>query len=159
MWECLQRFSSLDPEARGSFLRATLLLPVISVSLRIRGFQATQESLLRFLAHPQQVSQQDSTHTLPDVERTQLTAHMVDAAVRHAWRSSTCLEKSLALWWLLRGQGIASELRIGARKIDGKFEAHAWVERQGITINEPQDLHRHYAAFDAAFPLQSSETS
>ena len=158
MWERLRRFSSLDSEARGSFLRAALLLPVISVSLKIRGFRATQESLLRFLAHPQQIPQGNSAGLLADVERTQLTVRMLNAAVRHAWRRSTCLEKSLALWWLLRSQGLASELRIGARKVQDKFEAHAWVERQGIVVGEPDDIHRHYAPFDetlAAMPLET----
>jgi hypothetical protein len=82
---------------------------------------------------------------------------MVNAAIGHVWRASTCLEKSLALWWLLGRQGIACEVRIGARKRGGKFEAHAWLERDGVAINEPQQEHRHYAAFDATFPLQSSE--
>lgn len=158
MWERLRRFSSLDSEARGIFLRAGVLLPLISVSLRTRGFRATQESLLRSLAHPQQLSQENSARVLADAERTRLTVRMVNAAVRHAWRSSTCLEKSFALCWLLGRQGIASELRIGARKIDGKFEAHAWVECQGIAVNEPAQLHRHYAPFDetlASLPLET----
>jgi len=158
MWERLRRFSSLDPEARGTFLRAALLLPLISVSLKVRGFRATQESLLRFLGHPQQASQEDSTRLLFDDERTRLTVRMVNAAVRYAWCSSTCLEKSLALWWLLERHGIASELRIGARKIDGKFEAHAWVERQGIAVDHPDDLHRHYAPFDGTLSSSPLET-
>jgi len=158
MWERLQRFSSLNWEARGSFVRAVLLLPLISVSLKIRGFRATQESLLRFLAHPQQVSQEDSARLLADVERTRLTVRTVNAAVRHAWPNSTCLAKSLALWWLLGRQGIASELRIGARKVQDKFEAHAWVERQGIAVNEPEQLHRHYAPFDETLSSKVLET-
>jgi len=82
---------------------------------------------------------------------------MVNAAIGHVWRASTCLEKSLALWWLLGHQGIASQLRIGARKLNNKFEAHAWVERDGTTLSDSQQEHRHYAAFDAAFPLHRSE--
>jgi Transglutaminase-like superfamily len=157
MWERLRRFSLLDAEARGIFLRAAVLLPAISTSLRMRGFRATQEFLVRFFPLDDQTSQRDSACLLRDVERTQLTARMVNAAVRHAWPTSTCLEKSLALWWLLRRQDTACELRIGARKIGGKFEAHAWVERDGVALNEPQQEHRHYATFDATFPLQSSE--
>ena|ERR1700738_2598783 len=148
MWEPLRRFSLLDWDARGIFLRAAILLPVIAVNLRLRGFRATQESLLRFLAHPPLVPQQDSTDPRLAFEQTRLTARMVNAAGRHAWPASTCLEKSLALWWLLRRRGIESELRIGARKLDGKFEAHAWVEREGIALNEPQEGHRRYAPFD-----------
>jgi Transglutaminase-like superfamily len=159
MWERLRRFSRLDAEARGIFLRATALLPVISLSLKMRGFRATQKSILRFSPLVHQASPGDSSDLRRDMERTQLTARMVNAAVRHAWRASTCLERSLVLCWLLRRQGIACDLRIGARKVDGKFEAHAWVERDGSALNEPQQEHRHYAAFDGAFPLQNSEPS
>ena len=149
----------MDADARGLFLRATAVLPVISVSLKMRGFGATQEFLLRSFPIAPQTSQQDSIHVVDDRKRTQLTYRMINAAVRHVWRASTCLEKSLALWWLLGRQGIACEVRIGARKQGGKFEAHAWLERDGVAENEPQQEHRHYAAFDAAFPLQSSEPS
>ena len=157
MWERLRRFSALDSEARGLFLRAVVLLPVISVSLKTRGFRATQESLLHFRSRP--VDEPSQVATLPqlDIARTQLTIRMVNAAVRHMSPGSTCLERSLALWWLLRRQGIASDLRIGARKVDNKFEAHAWVEHNGIAINEPENLHRHYASFDTAFPPPTSE--
>jgi hypothetical protein len=149
----------MDADARGLFLRATVVLPVISVSLKMRGFGATQEFLLRSFPIAPQTSRQDSIHVVDDRKRTELTSRMVNAAIRHVWRASTCLEKSLALWWLLGRQGIACEVRIGARKQGGKFEAHAWLERDGVAINEPQQEHRHYAAFDAAFPLQSSEPS
>jgi hypothetical protein len=130
---------------------------LISVSLKVRGFRATQQTLLRFPGPAQQVWQGDSIHLLSDDERTRLTVRMVNAAVRHVWRRSTCLEKSLVLWRLLERYGIASELRIGARKRDGKFEAHAWVERQGIAVDDPDDLHRHYAPFDgtlSTIPLE-----
>ena len=148
----------MDSDARGLFLRATAVLPVIFISLKMRGFGATQKFLLRSLPIVPQTSQQDSIHVVDDRKRAQLTSRMINAAVRHVWRASTCLEKSLALWWLLGRQGIPCEVRIGARKQGGKFEAHAWLERDGVAINEPQQEHRHYAAFDAAFPLPRSET-
>ena len=149
----------MDAGARGLFLRATAVLPVIFISLKMRGFGATQKFLLRSFPIAPQTSQQDSIHVVDNRKRTELTSRMVNAAIGHVWRASTCLEKSLALWWLLGRQGIACEVRIGARKQGGKFEAHAWLERDGVAINEPQQEHRHYAAFDATFPLQSSEPS
>ncbi len=75
---------------------------------------------------------------------------MVRAAARHSPGHPTCLEESLALWWLLGRRGIDSELRIGVRKQGEKFEAHAWVERAGAALNEPESVHEHYAAFDSA---------
>jgi hypothetical protein len=151
MWEQLRRFSSLGREARGIFLRAAALLPLISFSLRVRGFRKTQASLQKHLPSP--------CDSPDDFARghAALTARMVQAAVRHSLGHPTCLEESLALWWLLGRRGISSELRIGVRKHGEKFEAHAWVERDGTALNEPQSLHEHYGAFDTAFSSQPPE--
>jgi hypothetical protein len=157
MWERLQRFSALDSKARAIFLRAAMLLPVISLSLRIRGFRATQQSLQNFSFFSK--AEKRFPENVTDSERVGLAVRMVNAAARHGWGRPTCLEKSLGLWWLLRREGITSSVRIGARKAGGKLEAHAWVEFEGAALNEPADEHRHYATFDAAFPVQSSEIS
>ena len=50
--------------------------------------------------------------------------------------SADCLEESLALWWLLRRNGIDPDFRIGVRTITGRFESHAWVEYQGMVLND-----------------------
>jgi len=144
MWERLRRFSALGRPARGIFLRAAALLPLLSLSLRLRGFRKTQNFLQAFLTSP------DKTAQTAAPDPSDLTIRMVRAAVRHSPGHPTCLEESLALWWLLARQGFPSELRIGVRKHADKFEAHAWVERDGIALNEPEAMHAHYAAFDAA---------
>jgi hypothetical protein len=126
------------------FLRAAVLLPLISWSLRLRGFRKTQAFLQKFLPR---VGDYTNTHA---TDRSELTVRMVRAAVRHGLGHPTCLEESLALWWLLGRRRLATELRIGVRKQNDTFQAHAWVERDGIALNEPQALHEHYAAFDAA---------
>ena len=160
MWERLRRFRSLDPSARATFLRAALLLPVISLSLRLRGFRATQSLLQKSLRSRNTAlrsSSQSSAYSHPTGVNAALTARMVEAAARHIWRESTCLEKSLALWWLLGRQGIASVVRIGARKNSSAFEAHAWVECDRVALNEPEEPHRHYAVFDAEFASVPAE--
>ena len=146
MLEQLRRFNALEPPAQNLFLRAAVLLPVVALSLRWRGLRATQTALQRFL--PNTNLDQDSTRVS---ERAALTAHMVNAADRHGLAHPSCLVKSLALWWLLGRQGITTQLRIGIRMENEKFEAHAWVERDGVALNEPDEHHCHYAAFDAAF--------
>jgi len=143
--------------ARKMFFRAAVVLPAISLSLKMRGFRATQQALQN-LSIPSK-KEKRSGQRVPDGERVKLAARMVNAAARHGLGQSSCLERSLALWWLLRQEGIASSVRIGARKTDGKFEAHAWVECEGVALDEPHQEHRHYATFDAAFPPQSSEIS
>jgi hypothetical protein len=139
------------------FFRAAVLLPAISWSLKVRGFQATQRTLQNF-SIPSKTKKR-LVHNGMDGEAVKLAVRMVNAAARYGLGRSSCLERSLGLWWLLRQEGIASSVRIGARKSDGKFEAHAWVECEGVALNEPQQQHRHYATFDAAFPLQRPEIS
>jgi len=146
MWQRFRRFSALERPARKVFLRATVLLPLVAVSLRWRGFRATQAALQRFLANTN--PEHDPALLSKDAA---VTAHLVNAADRYGLVHPSCLAKSLALWWLLGRQGITSHLRIGIRKEGKKFEAHAWVEREGTALNEPDEHHHHYAAFDAAF--------
>jgi hypothetical protein len=138
------------------FFRAAVLLPAISLSLKLGGFRATQQNLRRLSVASN--AGKYSGESVANVEYVAMVVRMVNAAARYGWGAPTCLEKSLALWSLLQQHGTASTVRIGARKVDGKFEAHAWVERDGVALNEPGDAHRHYATFDAAFPLQSPES-
>ena len=147
MWEKLLRFSALDRTARGLFLRALVMLPLVALRLKLRGFQDTRAAL-----------QKSPPHAIPELRpdvvetRARLTAYMVDAADRHGWIHPSCLAKSLTLRWLLERQGIASRLCIGIRKQNGTLQAHSWVERNGVALNESDQPHQHYAAFDGAFP-------
>ena len=144
MWERLRRFSALERPARVLFLRAAALLPLVSLSLRLRGFRKTQAFLQKFLSLPSHSTDISAS------SRADLTVRMVRAAVRYSLGHPTCLDESMTLWWLLERQGIGAELKVGVRKDGEKFEAHAWVERDGVALNEPESKHKHFAAFDAA---------
>jgi hypothetical protein len=147
MWETYQRYRALDAETRRTFRRAVILLPLIGVSLRVRGYKKTQDYLQRRL----------DGHSAPEVEqgcdaeKLQNTCRMVRAAVHHGLGHPTCLEESLTLWYLLRGQGTPASVRIGVRKLAQKFEAHAWVEWRGAALNQAEEMHHHYAAFEGEF--------
>lgn len=145
MFKSLRRFSALERPAQTLFLRALVMLPLVGVSLKFRGFDATRSTLRKTLS---QATPQTNSGSLS--KQIALTARMVNAADRHGLVHPSCLVKSLTVWWLLGRQGIPSELRVGVRKEGGNFEAHAWVEREGIALNEPEEQHRDYAAFDAA---------
>jgi hypothetical protein len=146
MWERLRRFSALERPAQELFLRATVLLPLVALSLRWRGFRATQAALQRLLPKAK-----PDPNAAPMSKEAAVTAHMVNAADRHGLVHPSCLAKSLTLWCLLGRLGIPSHLRIGIRKEKESFEAHAWVECDGAALNEPDEHHHHYSAFDGAF--------
>jgi Transglutaminase-like superfamily len=147
MWEAFQRYRALDPEARKQFRRAVILLPQIALSLRFRGFKRTKGALqekLQFIPPPAPRSELAA-------ETIQKTCRMVRAGARYGVVRPTCLVESLGLWYLLQRQSIFAILRIGVRKLSDKFEAHAWVEHDGLALNQPEEHHQHYAAFDTAF--------
>lgn len=83
-------------------------------------------------------------------QNAHITNVMVQAAARHGAYRATCLPQSLTLWWLLRRQGIKSDLRFGARKEAGRMEAHAWVELDGIPLNETLDVDQRFQPFERA---------
>jgi Transglutaminase-like superfamily len=133
------------------YVRATLLIPLIRMSLRLRGFRATQKSLRMRIGLDVSALSESAAEA-----KTKQVCRVVLAAARHSPMRVSCLERSLALWWLLARRGIATRLRIGARKSGEKFEAHAWVERNGEAIGEPEGAHFHYAAFTKEFSGESS---
>lgn len=77
-------------------------------------------------------------------------ARMVRIAAGNLPFRAACLERSVALWWLLRRRRIPAELKIGVRKSpsDQELDAHAWVELGGRPIDDRDDVHQRYAAFD-----------
>ncbi len=58
----------------------------------------------------------------------QRVAWLVDVADRYAPGKSSCLRQTAALAWLLRRRGVATSLRIGVARKEGKFTAHSWLE-------------------------------
>lgn len=145
MWEAFQRFKALDSKAQKIFGHAAILLPWVMASLRLRGFRRTQASLQESL---RRVSERPVTGTAP----VETVCRMVKAAGQYGLAHPNCLEESLVLWYLLQRECIAASLRIGVRKSQGEFQAHAWVEYQGAALNQGGEwTHPHYAAFEAEF--------
>jgi hypothetical protein len=84
------------------------------------------------------------------LQRAQAIARLVGIAAAHVPVDAACLHRSLVLWRLLRGRGIPCELRLGAGTAGGAFEAHAWVECEGVALNEGADHLSRYRPFGRA---------
>ena len=71
-------------------------------------------------------------------------ARLVQLAADRGPVRANCLERSLVLWALLRRRGIDSDLRIGARKHGERLEGHAWVEWDGVVLNDADDAQERF---------------
>ncbi|MCT7958514.1 lasso peptide biosynthesis B2 protein [Laspinema palackyanum] len=138
-------FQQLDRNERVLLLQALVLLPVVALLLKIWGLKHTQATLARLAAMPMIRRESQSSERLPQITSA---VRMVRTAVKYYGSWANCLKKSLVLWYLLRCQGIEPELRIGVRKEAGKFEAHAWVEYEGIVLNDTADVRSRFVMFD-----------
>jgi hypothetical protein len=155
MWERLGRYRALDAESHALFWRAFRLLPRVALSLRLRGYAQTEASLhSRSVAPPGRVLTEQEV--APAIAKT---ARMVRSASHLGPFQATCLAQSLTLWLLLQQQNISSAIKIGVRKNAGRLEAHAWVEHDGVAINETDAVHQHYAPFEREFANTPSEPS
>ncbi len=85
----------------------------------------------------------------PDIQKL---GELVNTAAGHSPFPATCLTRSLLLVWLLNRRGVKSDLRIGVRLTQGALEAHAWVECDGIPVNDRLDVIRQFEPFGDPVP-------
>jgi len=153
MMERWHRFWRLSGFERGVVIEATAALLATWLGLRLAGFRRWK-SVLGWLSPSANANA--PLQGTPEKESAEVIARMEAAAARNHFFSTNCLEQSLVLWWLLRRLGIAAELRIGARKEFGRFEAHAWVEVDSVVLNDAGAEHRHFVPFDGPIsPLEA----
>ena len=129
-------------------LQAPIVLLLSWARLRTGGFQQTLEQI-----HPKPEPVMSAEQQLLWAKET---AYALAVAVKFGpWRPK-CLLRSLALGWFLARRGIPFEIRIGVPagqampqaggSVD--FTAHAWVEVDGVVINDREDIAGEYAIFD-----------
>jgi Transglutaminase-like superfamily len=143
------RFWRLSGFERGVALEAAVALSASWVGLRLAGFRRWKAALDALTRPIAEVSERDRFDAALEIARVE------QSVAQHLFFRPNCLEQSVTLLWLLQRRGIGAELRIGVRKQAGRFEAHAWVERNGVVLSETAENHLHFMPFDG--PLGSME--
>lgn len=129
---------SLSWPERRLLARAWLMLPAVAISLPVFGFKRVQSLLIG----PEGVSAEEA-----DAGRARSAARLVDTAACWHPVPATCLVRSLVLCHVLRRLGLAASLQIGVALPDGTFEAHAWVEHNGIALAQAGAAAARYTPF------------
>jgi hypothetical protein len=128
-------------------VRLFFLLPQVWVGLRVKGFVRMHrwvecpapgrrylDAAIRIVGFPEQCAS--------------LTAFMAKRGLYQA----NCLHQSLALCRLLRRFNVPAVLRVGARRDAKGFQAHAWVEVDGMILGQ---MEHGYTPFDSLRPHQA----
>ena len=127
-------------------LEAPPALPLAAVALRRWGLRRVQERLSRRPLCPHRAPRDPTRRH----EAAQRVAWCVKTAAAYGPWPANCLQRSLVLWWFLRRRGIEGDMRIGVRRDreTGMLDFHAWVEHDGVVINDRGDVRDRYATFD-----------
>lgn len=117
--------------------RSFVTVPVAVLGLKVLGYDRTRRAIGWGTG--------DGHRRTPPTgasldRRISSTVEVVRIASRRVAPRSTCLAQSIVLWALLRRQGIDSRIVIGVRKGDVPLDAHAWIERHGIPLNETPEV-------------------
>ncbi len=139
-----RKYRRLTKPQRRILLRAVGLLPLVAVTLRRRGFGPVQATLARFARR----SPRPGRHAPPALDVSTVVA-VVDLAASKGFTEANCLERSLVLWFLLRREGVDTEVRAGVQGSPGTESAtfHAWVEHENRVINDTPDVGDRYQPF------------
>lgn len=140
-----RQWRALSRSDRRLLLRAAALLVWARLRLPFIDFRVDRDATER--------SRSLTSHTA-GLARAQAIARLVGIAAAHVPVRVTCLHRSLVLWGLLRREGIACELRLGARAGRAPFGAHAWVRCAGVPLDDDTAQAAQYAPFArAVIPL------
>ena len=140
----LLRFRQLPRQEQRLLLQALCWLPVTHWGVRGVGFSRSCRLMARLSASGVEAQSPDQVWFA-----IQQSERVLAWAIRYGLHAGNCLSRALTLWWLLRQQGVVSELRIGVRRLAGAFEAHAWLEYRGRPLYEAEHVRQHYATFQA----------
>jgi hypothetical protein len=147
----LSKLRQLNRRQWQVLLASEFILPMAELRLRTGGFRKAMAWAASPLA--------SETGLSPDNELklAKETAFALAVGANHGLWKPRCLTRSLALGWFLRRRGIPFEIRVGVPSAKGfldsgeapDFTAHAWVETQGLVLNDRDDVASEFSPFDA----------
>lgn len=124
----IRHWFALQGWERRALIRFALLLPLTWLGLRVLGFnRMTRICMAGKLAN------NIGTHRL---DRAQRHAVLMSIAARHGLYKANCLHQALPLCWFLRRRGSPAQLKIGVKPDLADFQAHAWVELDGVALGQ-----------------------
>lgn len=124
----LRRFSvQLHGPERASAVRAVVDGVVVAWTLRRRSVRPL-------------VAGMRADRSVADVERCRRVARAVDAGLALLPLAPTCLRRSLTLARELDRLDLEGAVHIGVRDVDGRVEAHAWIQVGTDVVNDDSAL-------------------
>lgn len=137
------RYRRLPLGERRLVHRAIGHLSVVAVQRRLRGGVRQARNGVDRLRTADDVGQYPSP---------QRSAQLIARVAQGVPWQVTCLDRSLALARVLRRSGASPQLCLGVRRDDGELIFHAWLELDGLVVNDDVETIAAYSRFTGALP-------
>jgi hypothetical protein len=116
-------------------------LGITHLGLALFGYVRLRGMIERATRHPL-----PRAATPAEIRDAQALATLAAIAGRHGAVEATCLRQSLLLYAWLRRRGLRPALELGVKERDGPFQAHAWVELEGVPLLPADAGHRAFGS-------------
>jgi hypothetical protein len=131
------------------FYKWVFIANIFHLALLLLGFKGLMKTLNAF------PSKNTNQYFLKSNEEAFILKKLVNPIFKKIRKSkyhlSNCLSSSILLWWILKKQGLDTQIIIGTQKNNGKFKAHAWVEYNYFPLNENKAIRDAYSVFEYNF--------
>jgi hypothetical protein len=149
----LGKVRQLSHRERWLLFRSLLLLPVVHAALSIFGYSRLRIAMEKIIPLKDGRTLFSRANQL---EEAYMMARIISIAAQYGVYKATCLRRSLVLWWLLREDGISSQICLGVRIHDHQLDAHAWVEADGFVVNDAGNIREQFKILDDGILLTST---
>ncbi|NNF52812.1 MAG: lasso peptide biosynthesis B2 protein [Acidimicrobiales bacterium] len=143
----LSRLAAAEPHA---VVAGVLVLPILNLAKRT-GRKRLASRIERWLRG----SQNPEPRTTAVAESKRVGEAIAVGAKLWRLSDSSCVARSALAHALLVRRGIDAQIRVGLAP--NRTTAHAWVEVEGVPIDDAPDVARRYLAFDQNLPTAFSK--
>ncbi len=123
--------STLPRKRRWNIARAWLALMLVQVSLNVLPYRYWKRRLNTAIK-----TDHGGSSTATAQQQCKQIARDIAIAARNHFVNVNCLGRSLALHALCHRAGFTTQIAIGIRKNHGDIEGHAWLEADGVVLND-----------------------
>jgi len=124
----LNKYASLSSTDKVRFCKAAFLLPIIECLIRIKGIKPTCRLL----------SQIPGKTILLTTGEVRNYGRLINSASQFSPINARCLARTLYLWREL-GSSEDMHICIGMNKLNNGLHAHAWLEKDGVLLNDLEE--------------------
>ncbi len=135
----LDGWRALSWRERGLLFSCALGLTALHATLALAGYKRTRR-VVEALSRRRQSHRANSE----ELANARQLARLAAIAGRHGLVDATCLRQSLLVYGRLRRRGLDPRFQIGIKPADGPFQAHAWVELDGVRLLPGDVGHRAF---------------